>query len=74
MAFTGGIGENSCNVREGICSGLECLGVQLDLSQNKLRGQDGIISRDDSPVKVLVVLANEELVVARETKRLLESK
>ena len=74
LAFTGGIGENGCNVREGICNGLECLGVQLDISKNKLRGQDGIISRDDSPVKVLVVLANEELVVARETKRLLESK
>jgi acetate kinase len=74
LAFTGGIGENCCNVREGICRGLECLGVKLDLARNKLRGHDSIISRDDSPVKVLVVLANEELVVARETKRLLESK
>ncbi len=74
LAFTGGIGENCCNVRAGICSGLECLGVRLDLLKNKLRGQDGIISRDDSPVKVLAILANEELVIARETKRLLESK
>jgi len=74
LAFTGGIGENGCNVRAGICSGLECLGVRLDLSKNELRGQDGIISRDDSPVKVLTILANEELVIARETKRLLEAK
>lgn len=74
LAFTGGIGENGCNVRAGICGGLECLGIRLDLSKNNLRGQDGIISRDDSPVKVVAILANEELVIARETKRLLESK
>lgn len=74
LAFTGGIGENSCNVREGICHGLECLGIRLDLARNKLRCQDGIISLDDSPVKILVVLANEELVIARETARLLQAK
>ena len=74
LVFTGGIGENACNLREGICSGLECLGVRLDLSKNKLRGQEGIISSDNSPVKVLVVLANEELVIARETAQLLQAK
>jgi acetate kinase len=74
LAFTGGIGENGVGVRELICQDLECLGVRLDPEKNKMRGQDGIISRDDSPAKVVVVLANEELVIARETARLLSER
>jgi len=71
LAFTGGIGENGKEIRKLICRGLECLGIRLDLAKNEIRGQEGIISADDSPAKVLVVLANEELVIARETARLI---
>jgi acetate kinase len=70
LVFTGGIGENGCNVRHGICSGLEFMGIQLDSARNKIRGQEGVISSDAARVKVLVILANEELVIARETARL----
>jgi acetate kinase len=71
LAFTGGIGENGKEIRKLTCRGLECLGIRLDLAKNEIRGQEGIISADDSPAKVLVVLANEELVIARETARLI---
>lgn len=71
LVFTGGIGENGIGIRKSICQGLECFGVQLDPGKNEVRGQEVIVSRDASPVKVLVVLANEELVIARETARLM---
>jgi acetate kinase len=71
LAFTGGIGENGIRVREAICRGLECFGVHLDLDANSIRGQEGIVSKRDSPARVAVVLANEELIIARETARVL---
>jgi acetate kinase len=71
LVFTGGIGENGMGIRKSICQGLECLGIQLDPTKNEVRGQEAVISCDASPVKVLVVLANEELVIARETARLI---
>ena len=71
LAFTGGIGENGIRVREAICRGLECFGVHLDLDANSIRGQEGIVSKRDSPARVVVVLANEELIIARETARVL---
>ena len=74
LAFTGGIGENGINIRQNVCQGLEFLGVQLDSKRNQIRGKDAVISKEDSPVKVLVILANEELVIARETTRLLARK
>ena len=70
LAFTGGIGENSVEIRRGICQGLECLGIELDEARNDVRSQEAIVSREGSPVTVMVVPANEELIVARETARL----
>ena len=70
LVFTAGIGENSDRAREGICSGLEFMGVKLDLEKNKVRGKECIISTDDSRVKVLVVPTDEELVIARDTKKI----
>jgi acetate kinase len=70
LVFTGGIGENSCYIRQEVCSGLEFLGICLDETKNKIRGQESFISSDTSSVKVLVIPANEELVIARETARL----
>ncbi len=55
LVFTAGIGENSARAREGICSGLEFMGVKLDLEKKNVRGKERIISSDDSRVKVLVV-------------------
>ncbi|PJB68751.1 MAG: acetate kinase [Armatimonadetes bacterium CG_4_9_14_3_um_filter_58_7] len=71
LAFTGGIGENGMNIRRDVCSGLECLGVEIDLERNAVGGAEGIISTEKSPVKIVVVLANEELVIARETMQLM---
>lgn len=72
VAFAGGIGENSRRVREAVCEGLEFLGLRLDQEKNCARaGDDRIISCSDSSVAVMVIYTNEEIVVARETVRVL---
>jgi len=70
LVFTGGIGENGIAIRRKICRGLEFLGIRLDPGANDSRGREGCISAPGSPVQVLVILANEELVIARETEKL----
>ena len=71
--FTAGIGENRAELRAAICAGLDQLGIELDQKKNSaLRATEGVISAANSRVKVMVIPTNEELVVARETKRLLE--
>ena len=73
LVFTAGIGENQAEIRAAICANLGGLGIQLDLAENAAtRATEAVISTPDSAVKILVVPTNEELVVARETKRLLE--
>ena len=73
IVFTGGIGENDGGVRAAVCEDMEFLGVKIDLEENKQRGADIIdISADDSRVKVLIVCTNEELMIARDTKALVE--
>jgi len=69
IAFAGGIGEKSANVRARVCEGLEFLGVRLDAERNRSCAGEEIISSGDSPVKVLVIKTNEEIIVARETLR-----
>lgn len=64
LVFTGGIGEHAAPVRERICAGLECLGIQLDPHRNQ-RGE-AIISTTNSPVKVRVIPTDEGLMIARE--------
>lgn len=72
IGLAGGIGERGVKVRERILSGLEFLGVRLDGKKNAAHiGQEGSISTDDSPVTVVVVRTNEELVVARAAYALL---
>ena len=71
LVFTAGIGENDCNLRAYICKGLEFLGISVNPGKNdNMRGKEMIISNDGAKVSVMVVPTNEELVIARDTKRL----
>ena len=70
IVFTGGIGENGHEFRAAVVERLGALGVKLDAAANKVRGKEAVISTADSPIKVLVVPTNEELVIARDTKEI----
>jgi acetate kinase len=75
IVFTAGTGENRADLRAAICANLENLGVKLDSAKNNAtRATEAVISAADSAVKIFVIPTNEELVVAREAKRLLETK
>jgi len=75
IVFTGGIGENDPTIRSMICADLEFLGVKLNGELNAIASRDAkVISSSDSPVKVLVIPTNEELVIAMETLRLVDDK
>ena len=67
IVFTGGIGENNPQYREALAEKLAFLGVKLDDAKNSVRGEEIDITTPDSPVKVLVIPTNEELVIARDT-------
>ncbi|HEX7772917.1 MAG TPA: acetate kinase [Pyrinomonadaceae bacterium] len=71
IVFTGGIGENSAEIREKICAGLSWLGVELDAELNSKNGtsSNGQISRGSSRISVFVIATNEELLIARDTVR-----
>jgi acetate kinase len=74
IVFTAGIGENRSDIRAAICANLEGLGIELDVALNtSTRATETVISKPSSRVKLMVIPTNEELVVARETKRLLEN-
>ncbi|MFC7373375.1 acetate kinase [Fictibacillus iocasae] len=70
IIFTAGIGENSTAVRERVLRGLEFMGVYWDPALNKVRGKEAFISYPHSPVKVIVIPTNEEVMIARDTLRL----
>lgn len=72
IVFTGGVGENQINIRRGICEKLEFMGVKIDVEANNVRGVEKEISAQDSKVKVYLVPTNEELMIARETARLVK--
>ena len=72
IVFTAGLGENSGSTRRLICDYLDFLGVHIDSYNNSLRGRNLEISASDSRVRVLVIPTNEELVIARDTKELLD--
>ena len=75
IVFTAGAGENRAELRAAICADLENLGIRMDPEKNQsTRATEAVVSAADSPVKILVIPANEELVVAREAKRFLETK
>ena len=72
IVFTGGIGENDLLVRKNVCTGLSYLGLEFDDSKNeKTKGKEGEISKDQSKVRVVVIPTNEELVIAEDTAAIL---
>lgn len=68
IVFTGGIGENDIAFRASVVERLTTLGIKLDAQANNVRGQEVVVSTPDSPIKVMVVPTNEELVIARDTR------
>ena len=74
IVFTGGIGENSSVIRERICTGLDSIGLTIDKKKNNSlsAGKSGIISTKKSSLKAYVFPTNEELLIARDTVRVLE--
>jgi len=74
IVFTGGIGENSSEIRSRICKGLEWMGLELDAQRNDSAGADiqGRISTDTSRLAVFVIATDEELLIARDTVRAVE--
>ena len=67
VIFTAGVGENDAGVRADVCRGLDFMGVKLDADANNVRGKETVISAADSPVKVLLIPTNEELMIAMDT-------
>ena len=74
IIMTGGIGENSSDVRARIIARLGALGIKLDKAANKVRGEVKVISAKGSKIPVVVMPTNEELMIARDTVRVLEGK
>ncbi|WP_080874938.1 acetate kinase [Oceanobacillus timonensis] len=70
IIFTAGIGENSVNIREKILKGLEFMGIYWDPRLNDVRGKEQFVNYPHSPVKVIVIPTNEEVMIARDTVRL----
>jgi len=74
ICFTAGLGENQPILRKKVCEYLECLGLKVCDERNNQRGANFKISADDSAIPAFVIATNEELVIARDTKALVESK
>ena len=75
LIFTAGIGENSPELRQMVCEDMDYLGLQLDNEKNFDCGVgEGIISNDESTVKIMCIPTNEELLIAREAARVINEK
>ncbi|MFV2050299.1 acetate kinase [Metabacillus litoralis] len=70
IIFTAGIGENSTEIRARVLKGLEFMGIYWDPALNKVRGEEAYLSYPHSPVKVLVIPTNEEVMIARDVVRM----
>lgn len=73
IVFTGGIGENQINIRKKICENLAWMGLYLDLAKNDVRSEEVKISTDNSKVLAYIIPTDEEMVIARDTKAIVES-
>ena len=74
ITFAGGVGERGIEARLRICKYLEFLGIKIDEEANNVKGEERLISTPDSKIKVYVVPTNEELMIAEDTKRIIETK
>ena len=74
IVWTAGVGENQTNLRLTACEGLDFLGVKMDAERNNCRSVEKVISADDSKVKVVLIPTDEEIVIARDTRDLVEAK
>lgn len=72
ITFAGGVGENDTTTRAKILEGQEFMGIKINKEKNNVRGVDAEISADDSKVRVFVVPTDEELTIARDTKKIIE--
>jgi len=73
LIFTGGIGENSPKTRAGVCQNMEWLGFEIDQDKNMNNGgKEELISSENSKVKIMVIPTNEELMIALDTKKIIE--
>lgn len=73
IVWTAGVGENQIGLRLDACEGLEFLGIKMDKERNNCRSVEKIISADDSKVKVVLIPTDEEIVIARDTRDLVEA-
>ncbi|MEG1824531.1 MAG: acetate kinase [Cloacibacillus sp.] len=72
VVFTAGIGENGIGFRKEVCENMEFMGIKIDAEKNNCRGKEVVFSAPDSKVKVMVVPTDEEMVIARDTKKCVE--
>ncbi len=73
IVFTAGLGENSYSARQAICEGMQGIGIEIDVKENEIRGEEKVVSTTSSKVAVLVVPTNEELMIARDTLEIVKS-
>ena len=73
VVFTGGIGENQINIRKKICENLEWMGLKIDLEKNNVRSVETKISTEDSKILTYIIPTDEEMVIARDTKAIVET-
>jgi acetate kinase len=73
IVFTAGIGENDAYVRQSVCDGLKALGVEINYALNDITNSEAEISTKNSRIKVMVVPTNEELMMAKDTYRLINN-
>ncbi|MBR3211340.1 MAG: acetate kinase [Bacilli bacterium] len=74
IVFTAGVGENNSVIRKEVCEKLACLGVEIDLEKNAVRGETQKISTDQSKIDVYVIPTDEELMIARDTLELIKNR
>lgn len=72
IVFTAGVGENQEGVRWDSCADMEYLGIKMDAERNHCRGEERVLSTDDSKVKVVLIPTDEEIVIARDTMKLVQ--
>ncbi len=72
VVFTAGIGENGITFREAVCKNMEYMGIEIDMEKNNCRGKEVVISTPESKVTVMVVPTDEEMAIARDTRKCVE--